>query len=129
MTVYTGYFTGGKRLGVVQRFCAECAVEYVQQVVAVAAPAGDGDYVELPEACAACHSAINGDAQPMYVTAYPPKQERRDLLIMLCEACEMNIRPTLTAGGEPTADRYGGPSGEGAPSPLPSEAAFKALPW
>jgi hypothetical protein len=114
-TLYVAWFNGeAKRVCWRTYLCAQCLRETLQSALAAALQ----DSMDVT-VCPACGTDSSTDLDPIYLTVYLPKQERREYALATCGACAAHLRVRLQKGAVLMEDRQ--LSSLGAPSLSPQD--------
>lgn len=102
-SIYSAWFlANGERTAWKQRVCVDCVRSHLAPLLAHASE-------DSPDAvaCPACGSDASEDLDPIYLTVYPPKQERREYALTTCAPCAVTLRLRLQERAERLPNRNG----------------------
>lgn len=100
-TVYWRWFgQDGQSVGFKQRLCADCMKDSLKAVIAYAK--SDSRDVSV---CPVCGTDSSKDMAPLFITAYTPGSEGKDLQLPICEGCAPNVQAKAQVGAERLPDR------------------------
>jgi hypothetical protein len=89
---------GNVRVSYRVKLCMGCAVE-LKETMQLAMAETESEYIEWPESCPSCHAGMKDQMDTLWVTAFLPKQPKRQLTIALCTDCAPSAWARLTEGG------------------------------
>ena len=119
-SAYWAWFRAdGSRTAYKARYCAQCALAELQQLLGTLREAGTSTDVF---ACVSCGSSAAEDSDPVYLTLYLPSKEPEEFALQLDGACAAKLRIQIQSHSEPLADRGGVVRG-----PSPNTSAWDEL--
>jgi hypothetical protein len=128
LVAYHAWFNGENRLAYKQRMCIRCWREHFSKLVVASTDQNDYSGVE-PVDCAACGHVLGNDAETTWTTWFRG-QQRKDIYIVHCPQCAIQVRMTMMVGADRQPERpLAGVREGGAPLPNPQGFGSGDLPW